>query len=93
MNLKITFSNTFISKPTNLRSLGHPHPILALKLRTVLLEVLPDLLLLFGRQQGRGSRSPQEVTESIYVVALDDLALERPDPVTCVHLSQRIQTL
>lgn len=73
---------------THLGRLSHPHPILALKLRAELLKVLPDLLLLLSGEQCWRPRAPQEVAEPVHVVALDDLALERPDPVASVHLQQ-----
>lgn len=45
-------------------------------------------LYLFCAEQGWRSWSPEQLTESILVVLLEESALERPQPVRIVHLAR-----
>lgn len=59
-----------------------PHTVLALELRVVLLQVLLDLLLLLLAKQDGRPGPPEDLGELLQVDPLQDLALERPNPVT-----------
>ena len=60
--------------------------VLEVEFGAVLFKVLLDVLDLLGREEGRRSGPPQELAELVERTALQDLTLERPEPVGVVDL-------
>merc|ERR1719239_614549 len=69
-----------------LAGLALSHLVLGVELVAVLLQVLLDLLHLVLGQQAWRTRTPRQLTELVNAAALEDLALEVPDPVGVVNL-------